>query len=71
MRKVIFGYGLFDTYKDSETFLSGDNADIIVAPKQIRLMEITPPEEIKAREKYLTERMKAGNYHPLKRPRAK
>lgn len=61
MRKVIYGGGLF-TFKDIEG---------IHAPERyVTLVEITPPDEEEAMQKYIAERVKAGTLHPRKRPRA-
>lgn len=61
MRKVIYGGGLF-TYKDIEN---------LYAPERfVKLVEITPPDEVKSKEKFMAEAIKTGRVHPRKRPKA-
>jgi len=62
MRKVIYAGGLF-TYDDVK--------DMPFPEKYVQLVEITPPDEKEAREKYLAEAIKAGKRHPFVRFKAR
>lgn len=61
MRKVIYGGGLFD-YNDVKNTPNPE--------KYVGLVEIAPPDEVKAKEKFMAEAIKTGRVHPRKRPKA-
>ena len=61
MRKVIYGNGLF-TYSDIQNLPSPE--------RFVKLVEITPPDEVESKEKFIAEAIKTGRIHPRKRPKA-
>ena len=61
MRKVMYGKGLF-TYDDIK--------DLPFPERYVQLVEITPPDEVEAKEKFMAEAIKSGRIHPRKRPKA-
>lgn len=58
MRKVTYLGGLF-TYDDVKGFPFPE--------KYVRLVEIEAPDEKESREKYISERIKKGTFHPFPR----
>lgn len=61
MRKVLYGYGVL-TYDD----IKNDP----FPERFITLMEITPPDEVKAKKEWEEKAIKEGRLHPRKRPKA-
>ena len=61
MRKVIYGGGLFD-YNDVKNTPNPE--------KYVGLVEITPPDEVEAKKKFMAEAIKSGRVHPIERPKA-
>lgn len=61
MRKVMYAGGLF-TYDDIK--------DLPFPENHVQLVEITPPDEVEARKKYLAEAIKSGKRHPFVRFKA-
>lgn len=61
MRKVIYGNGLF---------CFNDIKDLPAPERFVKLVTITPPDEVESKEKFMVEAIKTGRVHPRKRPKA-
>ena len=61
MRKVLYGYGVLE-YNDIKNNPFPE--------KYVTLVTITPPDEVKDKEKFMAEAIKTGRVHPRKRPKA-
>lgn len=46
------------------------NFNVPFPERFIKLVEITPPDEVKAKKKFMAEAIKSGRIHPRKRPKA-